>query len=1636
MKRQKIQGSLLVSDTDPLVREHRLDGIHILPGVAMLDALYRTLEAAGHPASRFVLRNILFHEPVVTQQSMDRYLTVTVNMDADGGDATIRSQPARNGAPVGERDTLHLSCRILPGDAMFGAIVTDNLKGGEDLDACYSVTRQVGIQHDDFMKCRGRVRARPNGGCEARVTLGSRALDHLSDFLLHPVFLDCSTVVPLFGWHTHLDDAQLFIPFGIDEFQATSLRGRSEVVIRVDPNDADASDAEFLKNSFTLYSTEGMPLVRFRNFTVKRVRSLENVRHLLTSGQSARHRKAEPASAPVEVSNTAAIEQLVRGQVEQRLERSLQSGEVAKPFFELGLDSLSLLDMAEAIEARLGIQLYPTLLFEHASVSALVAYLNQHFPEQVAALGETIPAAAPAPVAEPQTDALSALIVGLIKQSSRVELDPDSDAETSFFELGLDSMVLLDLCDALSRALGLTLYPTLLFEHASLSALTAWLRAEHPEAVASLTSDKTPVPLTPTPSRAASKAIKPAAYVPRWEVVLPRARALDRPRDAAVALVVHPDWLSSLDALKTGLNASPVSEVTVSPDADEAWLDALLQGPSSDQIWCIGIDHTGLFRLLRGLIDAGRLAEALHLKVVSCRAFSVQGEPADDRAAHGLWGLLQTATREYPELSVTQLDVPDQAALSSLDIRTLDTGCPRQLLAVRQGRCYQRRLLPTHHLSPLKTPWRSGGVYLIIGGSGGIGRALLTRLCEDHGARVAILGRRPVEEVPEFQALAERFGDSVRYLQGHADREADLAEALANIQFQWGPVNGIVHAAMVLHDQRLAAMSEADFNRVLQPKVEGIRALSGLLPTLDLDFLLVFSSLQSFVGNVAQGNYAAASTFVDGCALALGQTHDVPVRVVNWGVWGDVGAVATDVHRELLSRQGMVGMATTDALDSLDETLAAGWDQTVIAAAEPRVLTELGFALDEVLQTREPTADLDSLPTTVVNWDVQAAREVREAFTDTQGSMDRLMTLARQRLTSVFKDDLQLSGPEDLSASSSVRPEFHPLVEALFEWLASASAPADSQALDQVAFEQALDELCATDSDLVPFIGLLRDCLNAYPDILTGRVRAADVVFPQGRIDAVQAVYGDNAVSGFYNQVVAEQVASLAESLDRPLRVLEVGAGTGATTRAVLNRLAQSDLPVEYQYTELWDTLLLDAKARFGGEYANLRFDFLDINSDPRQQGFTDPYDVVIATNVLHATRQLATSLQHVKSLLCRGGRLVLNESVVTQPYSTLTFGLLPGWWHAIDVEERLPHSPLVSREGWQVLLKDAGFEAVTATVPGIDESDALAVQEVLVATSNGEARLKRTDAKTAASDTASATATAIPANGLPDPALAALEPVAPESLGMAASTAFRTLRLYRDANHHLWLFLDNPPANTYNEQGLGELCRVLECVQGRPDLLADRLLYISHMGPYFSLGGDRTQIAKWVTEQNLGALQGFADKARRLMVALSTMDVVVVGVVNGSAQGGGLETLFATDLQVVRSGVGLGLPEIKSGLVPGMGGMTYLKHQIGLAPLKRLLLGGNSISAQQAHALGLVSHLADNPFEAALALGDQLDHLSTAVMMKRRLNEGVTEQLTADIDYWLDYLHTHGDLIDLNRILQSEEVLARQTTVSNQSTT
>ncbi|KAI5462039.1 hypothetical protein BGZ63DRAFT_463158 [Mariannaea sp. PMI_226] len=158
------------------------------------------------------------------------------------------------------------------------------------------------------------------------------------------------------------------------------------------------------------------------------------------------------------------------------------------------------------------------------------------------------------------------------------------------------------------------------------------------------------------------------------------------------------------------------------------------------------------------------------------------------------------------------------------------------------------------------------------------------------------------------------------------------------------------------------------------------------------------------------------------------------------------------------------------------------------------------------------------------------------------------------------------------------------------------------------------------------------------------------------------------------------------------MRIVEVGAGTGGTTRTVLGALGNQY--AAYTYTDISTSFFENARNVFHQHISRLSFKTLNIENDPLDQGFTDgSFDMLIASNCLHATRSLEETLRHCRRLLRPGGRLVLLE--ITRDFLPIQMimATLPGWFLGMD--EGRVWAPTISLDRWDELLKATGFSGV-----------------------------------------------------------------------------------------------------------------------------------------------------------------------------------------------------------------------------------------------------------------------------------------------------------------------------------------------------
>jgi len=309
-----------------------------------------------------------------------------------------------------------------------------------------------------------------------------------------------------------------------------------------------------------------------------------------------------------------------------------------------------------------------------------------------------------------------------------------------------------------------------------------------------------------------------------------------------------------------------------------------------------------------------------------------------------------------------------------------------------------------------------------------------------------------------------------------------------------------------------------------------------------------------------------------------------------------------------------------------------------------------------------------------------------------------------------------------LVEDAGVLPEYHDLMQ---RWLLGrASEPGTGGVTD---LETEARRILSGNEFLFEYVAR---CGNQLTEVLGGEINPLETLFPDSSYATVDALYHDWAVARYFNNMAAaaiEQWTGTMRALGTP-RILEVGAGTGGMTRALLPLLGDD---FSYRLTDVSAHFFHRLRDRLG-DRPQLAFGLFDLERDPGAQGLEPcSFDIVVAANVLHATTDLRRTLANVKSLLAPGGLLVLYEVTTAFRWLDISVGLIEGW-RAFDDDLRRD-GPLLDAASWANLLRQVGFAEV-GTLPDPDSIAASLGQSVVLARAADDARVVASSERSAAS--------------------------------------------------------------------------------------------------------------------------------------------------------------------------------------------------------------------------------------------------------------------------------------------------------------
>jgi len=349
-----------------------------------------------------------------------------------------------------------------------------------------------------------------------------------------------------------------------------------------------------------------------------------------------------------------------------------------------------------------------------------------------------------------------------------------------------------------------------------------------------------------------------------------------------------------------------------------------------------------LLLLAQALARANEAQRNVSLDVVSVHAHAIamHGSEQHPESAHSeLPALVKVLDQEIPWLQTRHIDLEfgaDDAEQARPLLDELTARTSEREVAYRGGQRLVHRLqqidLARSQRQPL--PFSDGGMYVISGGLGDIGRELARFLLERFEARLLLLGRTSLEDSEE---LAERLqelqgaGGTVKYVALDAADSQRLEEEVTRAEAEWlCSLDGVIHLAALGHENNLLDETPDSFRAAAAAKTEGTLAIGALLKRRPGTLFLGFSSVNSFFGGAQTGAYSASNRFLeDYCRRRLAR-GEARTYCFAWSMWDEVGLSRGYALKQASQARGFGAVSVRQGLASLWAALCSRQHEAVI----------------------------------------------------------------------------------------------------------------------------------------------------------------------------------------------------------------------------------------------------------------------------------------------------------------------------------------------------------------------------------------------------------------------------------------------------------------------------------------------------------------------------------------------------------------------------------------------------------------------------------------------------------------------------------------------------------------------------------
>ncbi|CDZ78479.1 Polyketide synthase PksJ [Legionella massiliensis] len=269
--------------------------------------------------------------------------------------------------------------------------------------------------------------------------------------------------------------------------------------------------------------------------------------------------------------------------------------------------------------------------------------------------------------------------------------------------------------------------------------------------------------------------------------------------------------------------------------------------------------------------------------------------------------------------------------------------CAKDEIAYRAENRWIRVLDPcSDYLESLNSPRiKTKGVYLITGGLGGIGLSLAQHLATNYQANIILLSPNllSLEQDEKLKLLADirSKAESLTIEQASVENKSRIRGIVKSILEKFGRLDGVIHAAGLAGGGVAQLKTLDEYNRVLEPKLQGTETILKALYDVPLDFIVFLSSTTSILGYPGQIDYCSANRVLDAFANTNPFKHPVFCVSMNWQAWRDVG-MAAESETKLFSLNESNSYTAREAVILFEKIVNSDLNQVIISKSDPNKL--------------------------------------------------------------------------------------------------------------------------------------------------------------------------------------------------------------------------------------------------------------------------------------------------------------------------------------------------------------------------------------------------------------------------------------------------------------------------------------------------------------------------------------------------------------------------------------------------------------------------------------------------------------------------------------------------------------------------